>query len=176
MAETSHKVRDHFLAALTRRREALPAAARARVDARLEQLRARALPLTVTPAPYARAAANESPLAALVRELEARTCCDAIEADPGAPRELKSAQHFREQLTDFSIARQVDEALAQWPENPGPLNSHFLVLQAFDTLRDRAPRYLRHFVEYLDTLFWLESIDSASPAIKGRVRSRKKRA
>ena len=130
-------------------------------------------------APDAPDATAESPLATLVRDLEMRTRTEMPDTAPGALRELKSAHHFRDQLTDISITWQVEQALAEWPENAGPLNSHYLALQALDRLRGEAPRYLRRFVEYLDTLFWLDSLDKATKASKdteGRPRARKKRA
>ena len=170
--QPGQRIRDHFLAALTRRREALPEAARARVDTRMEQLRARPITQTVARIPCP---SVESPLAALVRELEARTHIDAHETDTGAPRELKSAGHFREQLTDLSVEKHIEAALAQWPENAGPLNSHFLALQALDALRGSAPRYLRRFVAYLDTLLWLEGVQDGSTPAAGKTRQRRKR-
>ena len=176
MTEADLSAHEHFLSALKRRREALPAAARALIDVRLDQLSKRSMPITRMSVSSVADARNESPLAALVRDLEMRTRTEMPDSEPGAVRELKSAHHFRDQLTDISITRQVEQALAEWPENAGPLNSHFLALQAIDMLRGEAPRYLRRFVEYLDTLFWLDSLDKATKDTERRPRARKKRA
>ena len=174
MTETDQNAHAYFLSVLKRRREALPAPVRALIDVRLDQLSKRPMPIARVSLHKASEARTESPLAALVRDLEMRTCTEVPDRELGASRELKSAHHFRDQLTEFSITRQVEHALADWPENAGPLNSHFLALQAFDMLRESAPPYLRRIVEYLDTLFWLESIGNATTARAPKARQRKK--
>ena len=168
MAETNAAVRDCFLAALTRRRDALPPAARALIDARLEQGYARPASQPVT---SASTPTTESPLAALVRDLHART----HDANLGGTAELKSAHYFRDSLSAFKVEQQIEAALAQWPENAGPLNSHLLVLQSLDVLRDSAPIYLRRFFEHIDTLFWLDALPDGTPPAKSKARGRKKR-
>lgn len=173
MAETdSSAVREHFLAALQRRGEALPPAARALVDARIASLRTHSGSSALTSAPTR--AQQASPLVALLNELEGRTPKEAVESAP-APRDLKSAGYFRASLAAVKIEQQLAASLAQQPTNAGPMNSHLLAVQALDSLRATAPAYLHRFVDYLDTLFWLDGAQETSSAGTGKTRGRKKR-
>jgi hypothetical protein len=173
MAETdSAAIRRHLLAALMRRRELLPAAARELVDVRIEQLRSQSLAQTTERASRMTAT---SPLAELVLEIDARTLKEGTEEDGTAPHDLKSVGYFRDRLCEFKVERQIEVALAQRPENAGPLNSHLLAVRALDALRSSAPPYLRHFVSYLDTLGWLDGVQEKTAATSARNRGRKKR-
>lgn len=58
----------------------------------------------------------------------------------------------------------MTQALAQVPENAGPLNSHLLALQSLKQMRDIAPDYLKRFMSYVDTLFWLDQAESSRSA------------
>lgn len=105
------------------------------------------------------------------------------QAAPGtlAPRgELKSARVFRRTWAKLSADRQLSHAFTQAPDNAGPLNSHFLALQALKLMRDTAPAYLGQFMSYVDALLWLDRIESPrNPAQKtaaGGERGRKRRA
>lgn len=110
-----------------------------------------------------------SPLARLVAHA-APPCPEGLDpgqaADPGdgAAPELKSLRYFRHTWTRLSVGQQVAQALAQGPENAGPLNSHRLVLQAVETMRDISPDYLDRFLSYIDALLWLDRRVSGSPA------------
>lgn len=87
-------------------------------------------------------------------------------------RELKTLRYFRSTWSRLGVDRQLARAFAQAPENAGPLNSHFLVLQALRQLRDIAPEYLEQFMSYADALLWLEQADGAgSPAQKNGLRT-----
>ena len=58
-----------------------------------------------------------------------------------------------------------NEVLADEPENAGPLNSHLLVLRALRQMHQTSPAYLKRFMDYADTLLWLEQADGgAKPA------------
>lgn len=86
--------------------------------------------------------------------------------------ELKSLRYFRRTLSKLSVERQLSRALAQAPENAGPLNSHFLVLQTLTLMRDVAPAYLEQFMSYVDALLWLDQADnSGKPTPKNATRS-----
>ena len=73
--------------------------------------------------------------------------------------ELKSLRYFRSTWSRLSLEQQLSRALAQAPDNAGPLNSHFLVLQALIRMRDIAPSYLEGFVAHAQALLWLEQAD-----------------
>lgn len=100
--------------------------------------------------------APASPLARLNRELRARRAGD----DP-APEELASVRGFRRAWSRVRTLDQVEQAVARKPANPGPLNSHALVVQSLETLRTLSPDYLRAFVGYVETLQWLEEAGKA---------------
>lgn len=84
------------------------------------------------------------------------------EAEPTA--ELKSLRYFRSTWSRLSLEQQLSRALAQAPDNAGPLNSHFLVLQALIRMRDIAPQYLEAFIAQVDALLWLEQADAGRGA------------
>lgn len=85
----------------------------------------------------------------------------------GSARELKSLRYFRSTWSALSVDRQLAQALAQGPENAGPLNSHRLVLRSLQLMRDVAPNYLQRFMSYADALLWLERAEaSGAPAKK----------
>lgn len=92
--------------------------------------------------------------------------------DPGAARSgaaLKSLRYFRSTWSRISLEQQLSRALAQAPDNAGPLNSHFLVLQALIRMRDVAPAYLEGFIAHAEALHWLEQADGG----QGRAAVRK---
>ncbi len=73
--------------------------------------------------------------------------------------ELKSLRYFRSTWSRLSLEQQLSRALAQAPDNAGPLNSHFLVLQALIRMRDIAPQYLEGFIAHAQALLWLEQAE-----------------
>lgn len=77
----------------------------------------------------------------------------------GSRAELKSVRHFRNTWSKLSVDRQLAQALDQAPENPGPLNSHMLVLRSLALMRDTSPDYLNRFMTYVDTLLCLDQSD-----------------
>ncbi|WP_083953636.1 DUF2894 domain-containing protein [Thauera butanivorans] len=84
---------------------------------------------------------------------------------PGTPAvELKSLRYFGSTWSRLSLEQQLSQALAQAPDNAGPLNSHFLVLQALIRMRDIAPQYLENFMSYADALLWLDLLDPGKGA------------
>lgn len=81
--------------------------------------------------------------------------------------ELKSIAFFRDTWLTLSVNQQLSAALAQAPDNAGPLNSHILALQSLELMRDVSPEYLQHFMSYADGLLWLELAENGSkPAPK----------
>lgn len=118
-------------------------------------------------------------LAGLVAQLDAapEMAADAAPAtggdDPGSAGEGDPLTYFENIWTELKVEQQLAEALAQAPENAGPLNSHLLALQALKLMRDVSPDYLKRFVSYVDALLWLDQADQAArPAAKGAGRAK----
>ena len=70
--------------------------------------------------------------------------------------ELKSVGRFRATWSRLAVDRQLRHALAQAPDNAGPLNSEHLVLRSLGLMRETSPDYLASFMSWVDALFWLE--------------------
>lgn len=85
-------------------------------------------------------------------------------AEPHA--ELRSVRYFRRTWSRLSVDQQLSQAFAQAPENAGPLNSHFLVLQSLRQMRDISPEYLQQFMAYVDALLWLDQADAGRNATR----------
>lgn len=81
----------------------------------------------------------------------------------GRSAERVRVQQFREQLQQIRVHRQVRQAIAQAPQNAGPINSHMLVLRALGLMRDISPAYLQRFMAHVDTLLCLEEATRAKP-------------
>ena len=112
---------------------------------------------------------TESPLARLNRAILAeRAERVAAQEEPGEADELASVRRFRRTWTSLRIQDQVDEAVARKPANAGPLNSHVLVLQALDLMRELSPDYLERFLAHVETLQWLEKAATEPPAKPAR--------
>ena len=124
---------------------------------------------------------TEGPLTALLAHISALSTDEqnSTPANPSAanaPGELKSMRYFRSTWSTLSVDRQLSHSLAQAPENAGPLNSHFLVLQSLTLMRDIAPEYLKQFMSYVDALLWLEQADSSrNPAPKNATRGEREK-
>jgi hypothetical protein len=85
---------------------------------------------------------------------------------PVGPRaELKTMRYFRNTWSKLSVDKQVAQAIEQAPENAGPLNSHFLVLRALESMRDISPDYLNRFISYVDTLLCLDHADKKNQPV-----------
>ena len=88
--------------------------------------------------------------------------------DADAPVDISSLAYFEKIWAELKVEQQLAEALAQAPENAGPLNSHLLALQSLKLMRDLSPGYLKRFVSYVDALLWLDQADNAGkPVAKG---------
>ena len=91
--------------------------------------------------------------------------CEQLAAQKAAARphtgfshrpESQSIRDFRQTLAELSVDKQLTQALDQAPKNAGPINSHMLMLQALELMRDLAPDYLHAFMSYADALLCLE--------------------
>nr|WP_186329794.1 DUF2894 domain-containing protein [Variovorax boronicumulans] len=163
----------HLVAALARRAATRTGAERALLDARLAALQTQAPARPASPVP-ARSPAAPGPLADLLQALRPP-------ATPNGPRAGQTAepemlQFFRSTWARLHAEQRLKHALADAPENPGPLNSEHLVHQALQLMRSCAPDYLRHFMAQVDALAWLEDLQaeaSTKPAAKARAAARK---
>ena len=176
-AEQHDPVRFRFIEALARRTAATRGTARALLEGRLARAiddyaaRCEGMPATASvPSPR-----PPGPLAELLAHIagQNRSVFAGPEPDatnPTAPAELKALSCFRDTWSKLRVDQQFHQALADEPENAGPLNSHFLVLRALRRMRDISPAYLQHFMAYADALLWLERADGgARPAPKNIV-------
>jgi len=173
-------VRFQYLESLATRAQAQPDAVRRVLDARLATALAtyavrleQARSVAKVTSPLERKA-EPTPLADLLRHIAQQSAPDR--ADDQA--ELKSLRHCRDTWSQLSVDRAVKQALATGPANAGPLNSHALVLQALQTMRDIAPAYLNRFMAYADALLWLDQAHAGStppPKSAGRGDISKKR-
>ncbi|MEH6582836.1 MAG: DUF2894 domain-containing protein [Halioglobus sp.] len=89
-----------------------------------------------------------------------------LPALPGDFGELKSVRQHRESRAKISADKLVTRAIAECPEEAGPLNPQKLVIRSLSAMRDLSPHYLNRFVTYIDTLLWLEQADAKTPAAK----------
>ncbi len=71
-------------------------------------------------------------------------------------RELHAATVLRGTLARLEVDQRVKRALAEAPQESGPLNPQRLATASLASMRELSPRYLEHFLSYLDTLFWLQ--------------------
>jgi hypothetical protein len=106
---------------------------------------------------------------------------DGSDASMGSRPELKSIRYFRNTWSKLSVDKQLSQAIAQGPENAGPLNSHQLVLRSLSVMRDISPDYLNRFMSYVDALLWLDQAESvpvakSAPDDEGRKKRKTSRA
>ena len=107
-----------------------------------------------------------SPLSALLRDM----------AMPSAERPLSQTglgrmdnprvAQFRQQLGKIRVQKQVTQAIAQAPQNAGPINSHMLVLRSLGLMRDLSPDYLNRFMGYAESLLVLEDAGQGKAGAK----------
>lgn len=126
---------------------------------------------------------NSGPLAELLAHIGQHTPEVAPSGSAMAPRaavespgELKALSYFRSTWSQLSVDQQLTQALAQVPDNAGPLNSHRLALQSLKLMRDVSPDYLKRFMSYVDALFWLDQTEIVrNPGQKNAADGDKKR-
>ena len=113
-------------------------------------------------------AALPSPLTQLLQKMT-RATGEAQPVKPNAWRaESPRIQQFRKQLGQISVQKQVSKAMAQAPQNAGPINSHMLVLRSLSLMREASPEYLGRFMVYLDTLLCLDAPIAVKQPVKKR--------
>ncbi len=146
----------HYLQTLAARTAEQSGLAQNLLNSKLEQAlhafearrrHAEAAPTPINPA--------SSPLALLLQEMQSSAARSSAALPPENPR----VKQFRQQLRKISMQKQVRHALAQAPQNAGPINSQMLVLRALDLMRSLSPAYLHRFMTHLDTLLCLEEAE-----------------
>lgn len=81
--------------------------------------------------------------------------------------ELKSVRMFRESQERRSSDQLVKQAIKEGPDNPGPINPHMLAIRSLSSMQSLSPQYLKRFISYIDTVFWLEQAgDQLKPKSK----------
>ena len=178
--------RFHWLEALSRRLHGQPEAVRRILQARLEAAVADyAARLAAAPAPAGNvrglhpAAAGSEPLVQLNRSIRSARASNpaALPGESQQPDELASVRRFRRAWSASRSQQQVAQAALRKPANAGPLNSHALVLDSLELMRELSPDYLRRFLLHVESLQWLEQArEQAAPqraAPAGRARAAK---
>ncbi len=180
-ARSADPVRLRFIEAMARRAAGHQGAARRLLDNRLQQLLASAgqtaspaLGSALAAAPTGQAAAvvpgpqslpkpKLSALAKLLAHIASHTTNATTEAQAQAftaVPELKAVRDYRDTWSRLVLEQRLRQALAKVPDNAGPLNTQRLLHQALVLMQDAAPQYLARFVAQVETLLWLEHLNT----------------
>lgn len=100
-----------------------------------------------------------SPLALLLQEIGPKNALQATGNTSRWQTENPRIEQFRQQLSRISVQKQVSQAIAQAPQNAGPINSHMLVLRSLGLMRELSTDYLNRFMAHVDTMMCLEEAD-----------------
>jgi hypothetical protein len=169
------RLRFHQLDALARRLPTLNDPVRALVAGKLQagiEAYLQARPASPQPASIAVAPRKTStPLAQLHAHIRSTRANLRAEGDGEGDEardvdELASARRFRQSWESGRSLERVQQALERRPANAGPLNSHALVLQSLDAMRELSPAYLRRFLLHVESLQWLEQAAAKPPRDK----------
>jgi len=166
----------HYIETLFRRTQAQSGAARVLLHTKLQEaLKRFDARMTAAAPPQSHPEALPSPLATLLQDMGPKTAPQGSGRNTGWPSENPRIQAFKKQLSQLSVQKQVRQAMAQAPQNAGPINSHMLVLRSLGLMRDISPDYLNRFMAHVDTLLYLEEAGKvkltpkrAAPAAKTR--------
>jgi hypothetical protein len=174
--------RFHYLEVLSRRLQAQPATVQQvlarRLGAAVSDYAVRAASAPVRSAVAKAMPPARSALAELNNELKTRDQSDAqgmLLGDSANLSDMKSVRQFSEVWSKISADQQVVQALHRAPENAGPLNSQKLMLRSLELMRTLSPDYLRRFLSHMDSLLWLEGVNT-KPARSVARKSRTARA
>lgn len=119
-----------------------------------------------SPSPSLSPSPRPSPLAQLVHDMALAAGPNHSGKPPAQRAESPRVAAFRQQLGHISVQKQVTQAMAQAPQNAGPINSHMLVLRSLGLMQDASPNYLNRFMGYVQTLLHLDEAASRSHAHK----------
>ena len=160
----------HYIEVLANRVQSLNGPAQQllqlQLDKALGDLQAR---MNRAPSPDAARVAEPSvasPLAQLLQSWPGVPSALTTEDTKSQSWQVESArmQQFRKTLSTLRAHKQVSHAIAQAPNNAGPINSHMLVLRALGQMRELSPDYLSRFINYVDTLRCLDEAGKGKPA------------
>lgn len=173
-ADRLDPVRFHFIAALSRRADSHGGEARRILDDKLSSLiEAYANDLESVACKAGNAASPGEPARGTLGGLIEYIASQAPAHSPGsapaidaAPRrsaypDLPMLDYFRATWSKVSADRQLRQSLEQVPDNAGPLNSNRLVHRSLALMRELSPGYLQQFLSYVDTLSWMEQMNSS---------------
>jgi len=147
----------HYIETLAKRTQAQSGLAQVLLEAKLltamQQFDAR---MSTAAKPQAGPGPSPSPLATLLQDMGPKIAPQGSGKPAGWPSENPRIEAFKKQLSHISMQKKVCQAIAQAPQNAGPINSHILVLRSLGLMRDISPNYLNRFMAYVDTLMCLE--------------------
>lgn len=158
----------HYLQVLAERTRTQSGPAQALLQAKLQtalaqfqsRLKARLQDRLQAQAPKAIPPSNRaaSPLSVLLKDMAAPSAERPLSLTGHGRIENPRTTQFRQQLSKIRVQKQVTQAIAQAPQNAGPINSHMLVLRSLGLMRDLSPDYLNRFMGYVDSLLVLEAV------------------
>ncbi len=147
----------HYIETLAKRTQAQSGPVRVLLHTKLQEaLKRFDARMTMAAQPQAAPEPLPSPLATLLQDMRPNTALQGSGRPAGWPSENPRIQAFKKQLNQLSVQKQVTQAIAQAPQNAGPINSHMLVLRSLGLMRDISPDYLNRFMAHVDTLLCLE--------------------
>jgi hypothetical protein len=170
----------HYIETLASRTQAQSGPARLLLQAKLQeaiQRFATRMGKNQSDAVQAPARMLPSPMATLLQDIGQKNASQASGQTTGWQEvENPRIQAFKKQLNKISVQKQVTQAIAQAPQNAGPINSHMLVLRSLGLMRDLSPDYLNRFMAHVDTLLCLEEAGKGKLTPKKAAASAKARS
>ena len=124
-----------------------------------------------TAAPREALKAGPSPLAELLQAMKQQQPAATPSASGEWQQESPRIQQFRKQLGRISVQKKISQAIAQAPQNAGPINSHMLVLRSLGIMRDVSPDYLNRFMAHVDTLLCLDQAGQVQAQVKTKAKA-----
>lgn len=94
-------------------------------------------------------------------------------AHRSANAELKSIGAFRETWNRQHADQLVDTSVNQGPKDAGPLNPERLAIRSLSAVRNISPHYLKRFVSYIETLMWLQQLESQTNSSRKKSAAKK---
>lgn len=152
----------HYIETLAQRMQAQSGPAQRLLLAKLQEALVRLeTRMSAAAGPVAKQDAEPSPLATLLQDMGSKSAPQGSNKSTGSELESPRIQAFKKQLSQISVQKQVTQAIAQAPQNAGPINSHMLVLRSLGLMRDISPDYLNRFMTHVDTLLCLDEAGKA---------------
>ena len=170
----------HYIETLASRTQAQSGPARLLLQAKLQEVMLRfetRMAKNQPDAVQAPARMLPSPMATLLQDIRQKNASQVSGQTTGSQEaENPRIQAFKKQLNKISVQKQVTQAMAQAPQNAGPINSHMLVLRSLGLMRDLSPDYLNRFMAHVGTLLCLEEAGKGKLTPKKAAASAKARS